>query len=134
MINKRCLGCHTYFEEGEKVPLEGISIEFKEYYLPIKDSKHKWILLKTMVGFLNSKGGVIYVGIEDNQGRVIGQKLARKEKDDFLLFIKSLGDRIIPAVDFYNKEEVHMIFLRSASSMCLLLPANSSRASISSKS
>ena len=63
MFRTSCLGCHTYFEEGEKVPLESISVEFKNYFLPLKDSKPKWILLKTMVGFLNSKGGTIYIGI-----------------------------------------------------------------------
>lgn len=36
MKNGLCLGCHTYFEEGYKVPLENMFIEFKNYYLPIK--------------------------------------------------------------------------------------------------
>jgi len=59
-----CLGCRTYFEEGEKVPLLGIFNEFRNYELPIKDNKHRWSLLKTLTGFLNSKGGTIYIGIE----------------------------------------------------------------------
>jgi predicted HTH transcriptional regulator len=38
-------------------------IEFKNYFLPIKESKQKWIILKTLVGFLNSKGGTIFIGV-----------------------------------------------------------------------
>lgn len=81
-------------------------VEFKNYYLPIKESKQKWILLKTLVGFLNSKGGTIYIGIEDNEGQVVGQEIKRKQRDEFLLFIKTLADKIVPPVDFFNREEV----------------------------
>lgn len=62
MIKKDCLNCRTHFCEGEKLPLEGISVELKNFALPIKEQKHKWILLKTICGFLNSKGGTIYIG------------------------------------------------------------------------
>lgn len=81
-------------------------IEFKNYYLPLKESKQKWILLKTMTGFLNSKGGTIYIGVEDKQGQVIGLELKRKEQDEFLLFLKGFIERIRPAVDLVNREEV----------------------------
>jgi predicted HTH transcriptional regulator len=32
-----------------------------------------------MTGFLNSKGGTIYIGVEDKQGVVMGLPLSRKE-------------------------------------------------------
>jgi predicted HTH transcriptional regulator len=78
MPSNICLGCRTYFEEGERVPLESMFIEFKNYYLPLKESKQKWIILKTITGFLNSKGGTIYIGVEDKKGEVMGLELSRK--------------------------------------------------------
>lgn len=73
-----CVGCRTHFEEGDKLPLEGMSIELKNYNIPIKDQKHRWILLKTIVSFLNSKGGTIFIGAEDSTGEVKGVSIERK--------------------------------------------------------
>lgn len=63
MKKDECLGCQTSFEANQKLTLEHLTIEHKNYQLPLKDSKHKWILLKTIVSFLNSKGGTIYIGV-----------------------------------------------------------------------
>lgn len=112
MKNNSCLGCRTYFEEGEKVPLESMVIQFKNYFLPIKESKQKYILLKTITGFLNSKGGTIYIGVEDTKGVVQGQKISRKEQDEFMLFIKFFVEKIRPAVDLVNKEEVKVLTIQ----------------------
>jgi predicted HTH transcriptional regulator len=78
MLKQNCLGCKNYFEEKEKLPLESISIEFKNYTLPLRDSKPKWIILKTITGFLNSKGGTIFIGVEDSQCEVWGISMIRK--------------------------------------------------------
>jgi hypothetical protein len=109
-------------------------VEFKNYYLPIKESKQKWILLKTLVGFLNSKGGTIYIGIEDNEGQVVGQEIKRKQRDEFLLFIKTLADKIVPPVDFFNREEVLKISPRSVLSTSPWLPTKCLITNTSSKS
>jgi predicted HTH transcriptional regulator len=60
------LNCRRSFQEGETLPPEGIHIEYKKYYLPIKDHQPKWILLKTIIAFLNSKGGTIFMGVDDS--------------------------------------------------------------------
>lgn len=54
------------------MPLEGNIVELKNYPFPIKEAKHRWSLLKTIVSLLNTKGGTIYIGVEDNGGQVQG--------------------------------------------------------------
>jgi predicted HTH transcriptional regulator len=44
----------------------------------LKEAKHKFSLLKTVCAMLNSKGGTIYIGAEDNTGEVKGVSLLRK--------------------------------------------------------
>lgn len=51
------------------------------YDLPIKDQLHKFIILKTIISFLNSKGGTIFIGAEDKTGEVIGILIERKQQD-----------------------------------------------------
>lgn len=109
MIQKgkgECVGCRTHFEEGTKLPLEGLSIEFKNYMIPIRDQKHRWVLLKTIVSFLNSKGGTIFIGVEDSTGEVVGVGLQRKEQDDFKLFLQQITTRIQPKIDLSDREDV----------------------------
>ena len=61
---QECLGCCTSFKEGEKLKHEeGLNIEFKNYNLPIQENKGKRTLLKTIVSFLNSQGGNIYITV-----------------------------------------------------------------------
>ena len=43
--------------------MEGLQIEYKNYNLPIKEEKPARTMLKTIVSFLNSKGGTIYIGV-----------------------------------------------------------------------
>lgn len=37
-------------------------------------------LLKTIISFLNSKGGTIYIGVEDNKGEVKGVQMFENDK------------------------------------------------------
>ncbi len=60
------------------LPPEGISIELKNYPIPIKDQSHKLKLLKTIISFLNSKGGTIYIGAVDETREVVGVVTQRK--------------------------------------------------------
>jgi predicted HTH transcriptional regulator len=59
------MGCQTSFHEGQKLILENLTTEYKHYQIPLKDNKLKWTLLKTIISFLNCKGGTIYIGVED---------------------------------------------------------------------
>ena len=43
---------------------------------------------------------------------MLGQQIKRKHQDEFQLFIKGLADKISPAVDFVNKEEVSNTIFR----------------------
>ena len=64
-IEHICLGCKRYFVLDEILPLESMTIEFKNYSFPIRESYLKHVLLKTIVAFLNSKGGTILIGVDD---------------------------------------------------------------------
>lgn len=64
----KCLGCQTSFKEGDKLMMEDLKVEYKNYNLPIREDKARRTLVKTIVSFLNSKGGTIYIGVEDNKG------------------------------------------------------------------
>ncbi len=89
-----CLGCKRYFLLHERLPLESMTIEFKNYSFPIRESFLKQILVKTIVAFLNSKGGTIFMGVDDSSGKVEGMTLGRKEMDEFKLMIKQMLERI----------------------------------------
>jgi predicted HTH transcriptional regulator len=71
-----------------------------------------------LTAFLNSQGGALYIGVEDS-GEVVGVELNRKEQDEFLLFVKDFVEKIRPAVDLVNREEVASTLSRSASSLSL---------------
>ena len=111
MENSQCVGCKSHFKEGEKLLLQNISIELKNYIFPIKEHKHKWNLLKTICSFLNSKGGTIFIGAEDKTGEVKGIMVQRKQLDDFRLFVQQLTEKIKPDVDLSDKEEVRDFLL-----------------------
>ena len=59
----------------------------------------KQILLKTIVAFLNSKGGTIFMGIDDSNGEVVGLTLGRRDMDEFKLMIKHMLEKVQPMVD-----------------------------------
>jgi predicted HTH transcriptional regulator len=103
MQKEECVGCKTHFEEGCKLPMEGLSIELKNYPIPIKDQKHRWVLLKTICSLLNSKGGTIFIGADDSTGEVRGVSIQRKDRDDFKIFIQQLSERIQPKVDLSDR-------------------------------
>ena len=101
-----CLGCQLRFQEGQKVTDENLTIEYKNYEVPLKEDKAKRTMLKTIVSFLNSRGGTIYIGINDSSGAVEGQVLDRKQSDNFRLWLKQLLEKVHPRVDLSNRQEV----------------------------
>ena len=131
MSRNECFGCKTHFEEGAKLPLEGICIELKNYPLPIKDQSHKYKLLKTICSFLNSKGGTIFIGAQDETGEIKGVSIQTKEQDDFRIFIQQLTDRIQPKIDLSDREDVtHSLARRFSPNLCLCSTRANSSASI----
>lgn len=112
MEETQCIGCKTSFQEGETIDSQDTAIEFKNCSIPFKDETVKWSVLKSIVSFLNFKGGVIYIGIDEKQGTVKGLFLERKERDNFKLSTKQLIEKIYPKVDLNHKQEVIVTLLR----------------------
>ena len=78
-IKKIKLENRTFFFYGEKLSQgEDQFTEFKDY--PIIDKNLRQNLIKQYLGFLNSKGGFIYIGITDLK-EVVGMKLNYKQCD-----------------------------------------------------
>lgn len=105
--------------EAEKVRAlvregESKTVEFKQTFSrDIKtDKKEKYIekaILKTLVAFLNTDGGILLVGISDNRNIYGIQKKIRKyhkNNDKFLLHLKnliksSIGENFYPFIDYH---------------------------------
>jgi hypothetical protein len=50
---------------------EGVTIEFKEWIPIPPDDKKRWDIHKTTVAFVNTKGGSVLIGVDDN-GEIVG--------------------------------------------------------------
>lgn len=57
-----CVGCRTSFVEAERLPLNQSATDYHILDIPIKNDNSRWTLLKSIVSFLNSQGGTIYIG------------------------------------------------------------------------
>ena len=85
---------------------ESKTVEFKEtlsldvrkkkdkFYQPIKESYIELAVLKTIVGFLNSDGGELFIGVNDNS-EIIGitnelNQFHKSSRDKMLLHLKNL--------------------------------------------
>ena len=91
----------TFFYNKEKLIYgEDMQIEYKNYSFPFKD-KHREEFTKQICGFLNSKGGRIFVGITDNKV-VNGILLNYHEKD------KNTNEIVNLTYDFYPKCRTHV--------------------------
>ena len=86
----------TFFYNKEKLIYgEDMQIEYKDYSFPF-DERHKEEFKKQICGFLNSKGGRIFIGISDDK-RVNGILLNYHERD------KNTNDIVNLTYDFYPK-------------------------------
>ena len=86
----------TFFYENEYLVYgEDQSIEFKNYFYPLETEQEKEIK-RQYIGFLNSKGGRIYIGIND-QKIVRGIILTYKNCDNYRNYLVGLSN------DFYPK-------------------------------
>jgi hypothetical protein len=76
----KCLGCRTYFVEGEILHLENLYVEFKNYVDILNITYHcQQIILRALIAFLNTKGGIIYMGVEDQNCSVVGNIIAKSK-------------------------------------------------------
>ena len=92
--------CKCLFRNDEKLlAVEGRSQEFKRYIWPIKATNIMTHIKKTIVGFLNVYGGIIYVGIFENKEKkntVVGITLDRTKLPEVYKFFKDLVDEVYP--------------------------------------
>ncbi len=116
-----CVGCRTSFFEAESLPLDSAATEYRDFDIPIKNDSSRWILLKDIVSFLNSRGGTIYIGVEQNKGSVKGIFMDWKQRDNFKLQTKQLIEKIYPKVDLNNKQEVLTYTNLGGDSVCSCL-------------
>ncbi|MCI5136950.1 MAG: hypothetical protein D3922_00725 [Candidatus Electrothrix sp. AR1] len=120
---------HSLIRQGESK-----KIEFKETLsLDVrKQTKEKYVelsVLKTIVAFLNTEGGVLLVGIADN-GEIKGinteiDKFHKSNKDKFLLHVKNLiktkiGEEFYPYIDYKLIEikQVDVLVFKCKGSRC----------------
>jgi len=94
-------------EFKESVSLDVRQTEKNKTYQPIKETKIEHSCLKTIVGFLNTNGGTLLVGVSDRK-EVFGidneiEKLHRS-LDKFLLYFKDLITNRLTASVFANVE------------------------------
>lgn len=86
-----CCKIHFQLQFKTKCP-EDQNKEFKKYYWPLEKPSLVIHLQKTVASFLNSSGGIIYIGLYEDKNKlvsVVGMALRPKEKKDFLCFMKS---------------------------------------------
>jgi predicted HTH transcriptional regulator len=88
------LCCRIHFERTKSSEIFGMSErfnqEFKDYRWPLENESIRFHLTKTVVGFLNTNGGIIYVGLKEDKNKFVevkGIELSKKQKEDFLYFM-----------------------------------------------
>lgn len=77
---------------------EGLTIEFKERYTSKID--------KDLVAFANSKGGRLFIGVDD-QGKIVGEKLTNKLKAE----INALARNCDPLIHIKNIKQVENVII-----------------------
>jgi len=80
--------------------MESSCHEFKGYTWPIKNNNIINHISKTITGFMNSKGGIMYIGImegKDKRNSVLGITINQSEvkdiKDSFVKYVGSVNPR-----------------------------------------
>lgn len=96
---------------------ESLILEFKNYRYPWDDIHHSTIL-RTITGFLNRNGGIILVGVEeDNDTKrptVRGTNIYnQKTREDINMELVSLCKKIYPDVIGNPKLNVEFVPIRS---------------------
>jgi hypothetical protein len=81
------LCCRIHFERYTTSEQSGFNEtsnqEFKDYHWPLNNDSIIKHLTKTFVGFLNTTGGIIYVGLKEDKSKIVevkGIELSNAEK------------------------------------------------------
>ncbi|MEZ9257679.1 type I restriction-modification system subunit M [Vibrio splendidus] len=92
LLNQIRVGENSVTEFKETFSLDVKRCKNNKDYKPVKEAKLEVSSLKTIAGFLNSNGGVLFVGVDDDQ-RITGlkhefSKFHNDSADKFLLYFK----------------------------------------------
>ena len=94
-LRKKPIRKRTFFYKNENLAEgEDEFTEFKNYFYPLDEDQEKEIK-RQYCGFLNNKGGRIYIGIKDER-IVKGIELTYKEEDSFRNTLVSYGNEFYP--------------------------------------
>lgn len=94
------LSQYQFFYFNEKIPFsENEFIEFKNYKLPLLGQQMLKIK-ETVCGFLNTGGGRLYIGVNDQKQQVQGMYLNLKSKDKFIRYIDDCLIDVSPKIHF----------------------------------
>ena len=110
LINKKeeiniPLDKRTFFYYNEKIKENRNEvIEFKNYSLPLTNTKERDDIMRQICGFLNSKGGRLYIGI-NGQNEVKGVVLNSKNRDT------SRNNLVNLTYDFYPNCRIDKVFV-----------------------
>jgi hypothetical protein len=105
-----CLGCRAFLIENEILQEESLTVEMKNYTFPITSLKIKRILRSTINSLVNTRGGAIYLSVDDATGCVVGLPLTRKEQDLYRMSIEDLVREFTPSLPL-AKECIRTLFL-----------------------
>jgi len=96
---------------------EGIQLEFKKSFHINQHYKYR----ETICAFLNTQGGIIIYGIDDNC-QILGCYLTDKEKDDVLLFVDNLHNILkTTAGNNINSESIKVDFEKIAKNLYIVM-------------
>lgn len=110
-LRKKPITKRTFFYKNENLAEgEDEFTEFKNYFYPLDEDQEKEIK-RQYCGFLNSKGGRIFIGIKDER-IVKGIELTYKEEDSFRNTLVSYGNEFYPKCRL-DKIKVYFIPLKN---------------------
>ena len=92
-------------------------LEFKNYRYPPFNRIKNETLRKTICGFLNCKGGIIFIGIEENlttkKHKVVGEIYTESMKEEFLKSMRFNVKWIEPEILMSQKMKISFIPIKS---------------------
>ena len=92
-------------------------VEYKNFRYPYSKAKNE-ILRKTICGLLNCKGGIIFIGIEENlatkKHKVVGQTYSEYMKEEILKDMRHLVKFVEPDILMSQKMKISFIPVKSS--------------------
>lgn len=101
------LALRTSLKKNESLPLESLEIEYKNYYFPLSyDQTNR--LECCICAFLNTNGGRVFLGVKDEDNRVVGIKSNMKQREDLKHEINKILEGLNPKIP---ENQYKLIFL-----------------------